>query len=304
MALQDIVDDIRAMRIRGAAPIATAAAKALAEHVTKAQGDQGEVQAATRQAARALLASRPTAVSLRHAVLQVAAPALKATSAKLARDAAAKAAATFVQDVKRSEEAIASTGALMLRPAERILTHCHSSTVVALLAKAHETGKDLHVYATETRPFGQGLTTAKWLAQAGITTTLIVDSAALHMLRTESIDRVLVGADTVTKEGSLYNKVGTSLMALAARSEEVPFWSAASWIKFTPQQPEEIPVEERDEAEVVGDDRRPEGVAVRNPVFDRTPPEHIAGFVTEEGPQKPADAVRRALKRLPKEVAL
>jgi ribose 1,5-bisphosphate isomerase len=296
--LQATVDDIRAMRVRGAAPLAVAAAKALAQHVAGSSGDLEAVRQAARSGAELLLASRPTAMSLRHGIAAVADPVARAGSAEAARHAAAEAGAAFARAVKASEAAIAKHGAEAIRDGERILTHCHSSTVVSILARAHEEGKGIEVYATETRPFRQGLTTTRWLREAGVPTTLVVDGAALRILQTEGVRRVLVGADTVARDGSLFNKVGTSLVALAAHSEGVPFWCAASWIKFSDQAPDAVVVEERDAAEVVPPGEVPPGARVRNPVFDRTPPERITGFVTESGLLPPRQAVEAALHRL------
>ena len=286
------------MRVRGAAPLAVAAAKALAQHVAGASGDLESVRKATRAGADLLMASRPTAVSLRHGLAAVVGPVMRASAAEAARHAALEAGAGFARDVKASEAAIAKHGADAIRRGERILTHCHSSTVVSILARAHEAGKGIEVFATETRPFRQGLTTTRWLREAGVPTTLIVDGAALRILQTEGVQRVLVGADTVARDGSLFNKVGTSLVALAAHSEGVPFWCAASWIKFTDQAPDAVVVEERDIAEVVPPADVPPGARVRNPVFDRTPPDRITGFVTENGLLPPRQAVEAALHRL------
>ncbi|MCA1818992.1 MAG: translation initiation factor eIF-2B [Thermoplasmatota archaeon] len=292
------VEDIRAMRVRGAAAIACAAAKALAASVAATPGDLPAIQSAAREGAATLLASRPTAVSLRHGLAPILAAVSAAAGPDQARHAALEAAASFAAEVKASEKAIARHGATAIRSGERILTHCHSATVVSVLAAAQEQGKAPQVFATETRPFRQGLVTARWLREAGVATTLVVDSAALHVLRTEDIDRVLVGADTVAGDGSLFNKIGTSQVALGAHAEEVPFWSAASWIKFTPDAPGAVVVEERASDEVAAAADIPAGLRIRNPVFDRTPPEHVTGFVTEEGLVPPRDAVAAALRRL------
>ena len=300
--LQETVEDIRSMRVRGAAAIAVSAAKALAAHVGATLGDMQAVRAATKQGAQALAASRPTAVSLRHGLTPVVSAVAAAADPTHARSAALDAATRFAAEVKASEAAIAKHGASAIKGGERILTHCHSSTVVAILAKAHQDGKAIEVFATETRPFRQGLTTARWLREADVPTTLIVDSAVLHTLRTESIDRVLVGADTVARDGSLFNKIGTSQVALGASSEGVPFFSAASWIKFSPHGPDAVVVEERDAGEVAAAADLPKGTAVRNQVFDRTPPGHVASYVTEEGLLQPRQAVESALRRLPAEM--
>jgi ribose 1,5-bisphosphate isomerase len=139
------------------------------------------------------------------------------------------------------------------------------------------------VYATETRPWRQGLITSRELAEAGVDVTLIVDSAVRSVMG--KVDRVFVGADTVASDGSLYNKVGTSAIALAANEFGKEFSVCAETYKFSPLTllGEPVAIEEREKEEVAKDGEIHPSVKVFNPVFDRTPAKYISGYVTENG---------------------
>lgn len=279
--LQDAVDAIRSMRIRGAADIGKEAALALARHV----GAASDPLAAVQDGARRLLEARPTAVSLRVGVQRVLMAAMhgddpKAAAMDAGRDHAAK--------VDAAQDAIPVQALPLLREAPRVLTHCHSSTVVDALVHARREGVAVEATVTETRPWRQGLVTARQLSEGGVPVRFMVDSAVLSTLREGGIDQVLVGADTVTADGALYNKIGTSQVALAARETGVPFRSLTATHKFAPQE-FEVEVEHRDVAEVVAEGELPDGIEVHNPVFDRTPPEDVAAYITQDGPVAPED---------------
>ncbi|HLE47172.1 MAG TPA: ribose 1,5-bisphosphate isomerase, partial [Candidatus Thermoplasmatota archaeon] len=152
-------------------------------------------------------------------------------------------------------------------------------------------------FSTETRPFRQGLITSRMLHEAGVDVTLIVDSAALHVLDTENVAAVVIGADAIDAEGALYNKIGTRLITLAAKSLKVPVYVCAETYKFSPYSlsGETIEIEERASTEIVDPKELP-GVRVHNPVFDRTPPDQITKFVTERGlvgPRAAAGLIKR-----------
>lgn len=299
--LQGTIDDIRAMRIRGAAAIAQAGATALAGHVRGLAGRPASVLAKARKAARALDAARPTAVSLHNGLGWVLASMVTASSAGAMHEAARGAAQRVAKEIQASREAIARHGAQHLKDGDVVLTHCHSTTVVAILQAAHECGKTLEVIATETRPFRQGLRTVRALQESGIETALVVDSAVEHVLQTRDIDAVLVGADTVSRDGSLFNKIGTAGVARLAEAHDVPLYSAAGLHKFSRRAADDIPIEERAASEVVAAGEVPRGVRVYNPVFDRTGPALIDGYLTEQGLASPRKAVARNVPLLPSE---
>lgn len=292
---------IERMAIRGAQAIGLAAAQSLAHHLQATRGDAAQVRAAALAAARRLDAARPTAVTLHNslgwmleAVRRQRAPeAMRAAAARTANELAAAAAA--------SRAAIAHHGAGHLRDGATVLTHCNSSTAVAILAQAHRDGKRIQVIATETRPFRQGLRTLGDLAKAGLHPDFIVDAAAEHMLSTRDIDLVLVGADTVARDGCLFNKIGTAGVARLAAAHGVPLLAAAGTAKFTRRTASDIPIEERSPDEVLSRTQRPRGVRVLNPVFDRTAPAFVRAYVTESGLRTPREAVLQNLKLLPRE---
>ncbi|MES2154393.1 MAG: S-methyl-5-thioribose-1-phosphate isomerase [bacterium] len=302
--MPEAADAIRTMRVRGAAAIACLGATTLGHHVAGLAGGLPAVHAGARRAAGILFATRPTAVSLRNGLGAVLAPVLAATDADAARAEAPVAANAFVAAVDASGQAIAEHGSSLLAAGGAVLTHCHSTTVIDVLRRAQARGADLHVYATETRPFRQGLVTVRALHDGGVPCTLIVDSAVSHVLETKAIRWVLVGADTVAADGTLFNKVGTAGVCALAQRRGVPVHSAAGFYKFTRQPPGAIPIEERAPSEVVPDSDVPPGVAVFNPVFDRTAPGLLTSYITEAGPRTPGEAVRQALGRLPASEAL
>jgi len=264
------VEGIRTMRIRGATAIANAAADAMAQAAVEGRN--------LEEARRALLATRPSAVSLANAVNYVV-DGSASGDGPLA-DRVRGSADGFREYTVRAREGVVRHAMSLLVDYRRYMTHCNSTAVVDTFREAHRSGKRFEVFATETRPWGQGHLTVTSLAEAGIDVTLIVDSAAGHILSTEDISAVLLGADTVTANGSLVNKVGTSSIAAAAHANEVPVYVLAETFKFAPTSMRPV-IEERPAGEVL-----PEpipGVRVRNPVFDVTPPGHITGIVTENG---------------------
>lgn len=299
--LRRTVEDIRSMKVRGAGAIGVAGAQALADHVQTLEGRPNEVLQGARQAACELDTARPTAVTLHNGLGWVLAAVAAASSLAEQKRNALQAARLVAEQAKASKAAIAQQGARHMPDDGLVLTHCHSSAAVAVLAAAHKAGKRFDVIATETRPFRQGLLTVKALREAGIDCALTVDSAVEHHLATRDVDAVLVGADAVARDGSLFNKIGTSGVAALAHLRDVPVYSAAGLHKFTTRGPEAIPIEERDGAEVVGLADLPPGVRVLNPVFDRTPPDRITGYLTEEGLLSPAKAVARNVPQLPPE---
>lgn len=302
-SVTETIEGIRSMGIRGAASIGEAAALALADHIQALPGRPAGLLAAARKAARSLDAARPTAISLHNALGWVLEATAGESTASAMKAAALQAAERVSREVASSRKAIAEAGARHLRGAEVVLTHCHSSTVVAVLASAHQGNPALEVIATETRPFRQGLRTASALREAGIETALVVDSAVEHMLATRDIDAVVVGADTVARDGSLFNKIGTAGVAALARTHGVPVYSAAGLHKFSRRRPDDVIIEERAAAEVATPNELPAGVRILNPVFDRTGPSRITSYITEDGLASPRKAVVRNLPRLPPEEA-
>jgi len=203
----------------------------------------------------------------------------------------------FLEDLERSKRRIAEIGSRRILDGSTVLTHCHSSVVTRILAEAVEQGKSFQVYCTETRPLFQGRITARELVGLGIESTMIVDSAVRFFMN--SIDIVLVGADAITSEGNVINKIGTSLVALSAREARTPFYVASELLKFDPETVygEYTVIEERDEGEIWADP--PRGLRLRNPAFDITRREFIHGIICEAGVLSPEAVLREVNSRYP-----
>ena len=277
--IEEAARKIENMEIRGAARIARFAAEVLKNYALTVKGDfDKEMQ----KAAKRLLNTRPTAVSLFNAINYVMNYSGKTDEEK--RKNLVKRAEQFIKWVDSARETIGKIGAKRIREDSVILTHCNSSAAISVIKTAFDEGKVSEVIATESRPRYQGHLTAKELADYGIDVTLIVDSAVRYFIR--DVDYVIVGADTITVNGALINKIGTSQIALAAKEARVPFMVAAETYKFSPKTlfGELVVIEERS-----GDEVAPRKllehpkIRVRNPAFDVTPRDYIDLIITEIG---------------------
>jgi len=284
MRAKETAEKIRSMEVRGAAEIARQAAIALKEEALAYQGKDVQGFRTTMNGAKdVLLASRPTAISLWNGVQFVMKGMNGQKDADEARDTVVRNADLFV---KRSQEALANIGRMganRLKEGSRVMTHCNSKAAITAIIEAHRQGKIKEVFATESRPWRQGILTSNDLAKAGVPTTLIVDSAVRHVMK--DLDAVFVGADTICSNGVVINKIGTSQLALMAHESRVPFYVCAETFKFSPKtmSGEMVEIEERDAAEVVRPGEVPSSVKIFNPVFDATPPEYIDAIITEIG---------------------
>jgi len=203
------------------------------------------------------------------------------------------------EDVQ-TNRAIGRNGAVLLEDGDTVLTHCNAGalacvdygTALGVVRGAIEAGKRIRVIATETRPLLQGarLTTFE-LLQDGIEVTLITDNMVGYVMKLGMVDKVIVGADRILRDGHVINKIGTYTIAVLAKEHGIPFYVAAPWSTFDLEtRPEEVVIEERDESEVTeiaGVRIAPQGVKVFNPAFDITPPEYVSAIITERGVFKP-----------------
>lgn len=286
MTVEETAEKIRTMEIRGAGRIARYAAKALLDHSQTLSGrDMASYRKEMQQAADLLVSTRPTAVSLPNAVNLVMKSLMGVSDIKTAKTNLEERAAAFV---RRSEEAVSKIGkigARNIRDGDVVLTHCNSEAALACILEAHQQGMDIEVYATEVRPRNQGHITARTLSDAGIKTNFIVDSAARFFMK--EVDLCITGADAITVNGSVINKIGTSQIALAAHEARVSFLVAAETYKFAPCTivGERILIEERSPDEILPPEMRKElrNVTVRNPTFDITPADYVDLIITEAG---------------------
>jgi len=286
MSVSETAKKIKSMEIRGAGRIARAAAEVLRDH---ALAVRAPTRAAFRQemerAADLLVATRPTAVSLPNAVHFVMAGLDAAKTADEAQIGIVRRAEQFIQSSQHAVEKIAEFGARHIRDGDVILTHCNSEVALGCMIEAHRQGKEIEVFATEVRPRNQGHITIRTLNDAGIKTNFIVDSAVRSFIH--DVDLVIVGADAVTVNGAVVNKIGTSQVAHTAAEARVNVIVAAETYKFAPRTVvgELIRIEERPPGEVLADEiaKTLPHVTVRNPAFDVTPAEYIDLIVTEQG---------------------
>ena len=293
-------DAIKRLRVRGAPAIGIAAAMGAFLGVQNSEAtDAAALIKELRRTADYLASSRPTAVNLSWAVQRMVCvgeenanlpvPALKARLLEEAR--------AIREEDERMCRSIGENGAGLLEDGDGVLTHCNAGalataaygTALAPILLSHEQGKNLHVFADETRPLLQGARLTTWeLMRAGVTVTLITDNMAGQVMKEGRVQRVIVGADRIAANGDTANKIGTYSLAILATAHAIPFYVAAPSSTFDLSMPDgaAIPIEERAAEEITeGFGRRiaPEDVTVYNPAFDVTPAEYIAAIITERG---------------------
>ncbi|MFH1730068.1 MAG: S-methyl-5-thioribose-1-phosphate isomerase [Planctomycetota bacterium] len=298
--IETMWEAIKSLRVRGAPAIGIAAAMGVVLGVQgSAAGSGSEVAAEVERAADYLATSRPTAVNLfwaldrmRRAARESAGQAPEQVKERLLAEATA-----ILDEDKKICRRIGRNGAELIHDGDTVLTHCNAGglatadygTALAVIFAAHERGKNVSVFADETRPLLQGARLTTWeLMRAGIGVTLICDNTAGLVMKQGKVDLVIVGADRIAANGDAANKIGTYSLAVLAGEHDVPFYVAAplSTFDLTLDSGDKIPIEERSSEEVTcGFGRRtaPEGVKVYSPAFDVTPAHRITGVITEHG---------------------
>jgi methylthioribose-1-phosphate isomerase len=291
---------IRSMVIRGAPAIGCAAAYGVALGALRLSSVATRSFSAKLEAGFDLLAaSRPTAVNLFWAIARMRRrweDVAAKRPAQIADTLLQEAHAILAEDIANNRR-MGEHGAVLLADGMRVLTHCNAGalatgghgTALGVIRSAIEAGKRIRVIADETRPFLQGARLTAWeLMQDRIPVTLIADNAAGYLMSRGEIDAVIVGADRIAANGDVVNKIGTYAVAVLALRHCIPFYVAAPLSTFDRNVANgaAIPIEEREAAEVFGHGKvkwAPEGVAVRNPVFDVTPASLISAIITERG---------------------
>jgi ribose 1,5-bisphosphate isomerase len=207
----------------------------------------------------------------------------QASDLESARQAVIENADRFIKSSRKAVERIGQIGSRRIRDGDTVLTHCNSRAALSVISTAHKAGKKIKVIATESRPRFQGITTIGMLDKLGVETELIVDSAVRSVMN--EVDLVVVGADVITANGTLVNKIGTAQIALSAREARTSFMVAAETYKFSPKTilGELVTIEEREPEEVLPDISKYKHVKVRNPAFDVTPHQYIDLICTEAG---------------------
>jgi len=284
--LADAESAIRDMVVRGAPAIGATAAYAMAQ--AKMHNDD------LTAAAKRLKATRPTAYDLFHAVDYM-------TNEICSGSDALESAKNYVNGIVAECRQIGIIGEKLLGKRCRIMTHCNAGalatvdygTALAPMRAAHEKGKKLFVYVSETRPRLQGAKLTSWeLKNEGIEHAVIADGASGYFLTRGDVDIIITGADRITSSGDAANKIGTYEKAVLAKENGIPFYIAApiSTFDFSIRKGCRINIEERDQDEVLiinGKRITAPGVRAMNPAFDVTPAKYITGFITAYGIFKP-----------------
>ena len=295
--VRGVAGKIQRLEVKGARNVAIAALQAVEDMAKKTKAkNRGAFLLELSNARQTLFASRPTEPLMRNALNWVLDSVDHSGKTKISElsGVVASCSCEFLRSLEESKEYIASVGAKRIRDGMTVFTHCHSSTVTYLLRKAKESGRTFEVICTETRPVFQGRITAREMVDLGVKTTLIVDSAARSFMK--EADIVIVGADAITSEGNVVNKIGSSTIALLAHEARIPFYVVSELLKFDPAtlRGEYEAIEQRSRDEVWQE--APEILAVKNPAFDVTRREFIQGIICEEGvipPHLASEVVRR-----------
>lgn len=317
----DVADAIRSMVIRGAPAIGVAAAMGVALGIQASSASTVDALRAEFETISATIsATRPTAVNLFWAVRRMRAVferAIEETGAEADRIETAKKrlvaeAAGMLEEDIAINKAMGRNGAELFGSSMTVLTHCNAGalatggygTALGVIRSAVAGGKQIRVFADETRPFLQGARLTAWeLAQDGIPVTLITDNMAGHFMKQGRIQAAIVGADRIAANGDVANKIGTYSVAVLSHENGIPFYVAApvSTIDMSLASGELIPIEERAPAEVTqlaGVAIAPPGVAALHPAFDVTPNRYVTAIITERGVARPpyVESLARLLK--------
>jgi methylthioribose-1-phosphate isomerase len=301
-----VAEAIQDMVVRGAPAIGVTAALGIALGLKQSNAQDIESLRRSMESLSTLMAStRPTAVNLFWAIDRMKKRFDELASDRIdnldniVRGMEAEAVAIQKEDIEINRR-MGAHGADLVPDGARILTHCNAGalatagygTALGVMYAAKEAGKNIEVFADETRPFLQGARLTAWeLAKNGVPVTLITDNMAGYFMAKGEIDMVIVGSDRIAGNGDVCNKIGTYSVAVLAKEHGIPFYAVAptSTFDLSITSGKEIPIEERSPDEVThvhGVRLAPEGVAIRNPAFDVTPARLVTAIVCENGVAK------------------
>ena len=308
----DVAQAIRTLVVRGAPAIGVSGAfgMALAALQSKSETKEG-LLSDLEKAKKTLFETRPTAVNLAWGLQKIMQVAKNAENVDEIRKSAVEAAKQMAEDDIQTNMSIGKNGSDLFDDNDTIMTHCNAGalatvgygTALGVIRATKESGKNIKVIATETRPVQQGSRlTAFELKHDGIDVSLIPDTAVGYTMANGLVNGVIVGADRILQTGHVFNKIGTYQVATMAKQHNIPFYVAAPLSTFDLEsRPEDVIIEQRKASEVtgIGDKRTaPDGIDVINPAFDMTPPELISGIITENGIVKPPyeDSIKKLFK--------
>ncbi len=293
----EVADAIKNLSIRGAPAIGVAAAMGLALcAVNDDSNNKKDLFSGLSLAYDVLLKTRPTAVNLKWGLDKIMDESARCESVQEVKENVVKMVKKMSDDDIKTNKSMGLFGSTLINNGDVIMTHCNAGalatvsygTALGVIRSAHDSGKKISVFATETRPVMQGSRlTAFELVHDEIDVSLVPDTAVGYLMMKRMIDKVIVGADRVLKTGHVFNKIGTYQVALLANSHDIPFYVAAPLSTFDLANTlDSIVIEERSADEVVkiaGKRIAPKGVRVFNPAFDLTPPNLVTGIITEKG---------------------
>jgi methylthioribose-1-phosphate isomerase len=296
-----VADAIRTLVIRGAPAIGVSGAFGLA--LAALQSDATEKEGLINyleNAKKILFETRPTAVNLAWGLDKIMEVANKTTTVDEIRTNVVEHAKKMAEDDIQINMSMGKNGSELFDNNDTIMTHCNAGalatvgygTALGVIRATKDSGKNVKVIATETRPVQQGSRlTAFELKHDGIDVSLIPDTAVGYTMANGLVNKVVVGADRILRTGHVFNKIGTYQVATMAKQHDIPFYVAAPLSTFDMKSnPEDVIIEQRKASEVtgIGDKKTaPDGIDVINPAFDMTPPELISGIITENGIVKP-----------------
>ncbi len=297
----DVAEAIRTLVVRGAPAIGVSGAfgMALAGLQSKAETKE-ELLSDLKKAQKILFMTRPTAVNLVWGLEQIMKVAKENDSVDEIKESIIdKAKQMADEDIKINQE-MGKHGSQLFKNNDSVMTHCNAGalatvgygTALGVIRATKESGKNVKVIATETRPVQQGSRlTAFELKHDGIDVTIIPDTAVGYTMANNLVNRVVVGADRILRTGHVYNKIGTYQVATMAKQHNIPFYVAAPLSTFDlKSNTDDVIIEQRNASEVtgIGDKKTaPDDISVINPAFDLTTPDLISGIITEKGVIKP-----------------
>ena len=297
----DVANAIRTLVVRGAPAIGVSGAFGLALAVLQSSSETLDgLLSDLENAKKILFDTRPTAVNLSWGLEKIMDVAKQGKTVSEIRDTVIAKAKQMAEEDINTNKKMGKNGAELFQDNDTIMTHCNAGalatvaygTALGVIRATKESGKNIKVIATETRPVQQGSRlTAFELKHDGIDVSLIPDTAVGYTMANGLVNGVVVGADRILRTGHVFNKIGTYQVATMAKQHNIPFYVAAPLSTFDlKSNPEDVVIEQRKASEVtgIGDTKTaPDGIDVINPAFDMTPPELISGIITENGIAKP-----------------
>ena len=296
-----VANAIRTLVVRGAPAIGVSGAFGLALAALQSNAkEKDQLIQDLKTAKKILFETRPTAVNLSWGLDKIMKITEQCKTVSEIRDNVIAKAKEMAEDDVNINKKMGKIGAELFQNNDTIMTHCNAGalatvgygTALGVIRATNESGKNIKVIATETRPVQQGSRlTAFELKHDGIDVSLIPDTAVGYTMANGLVNGVVVGADRILRTGHVFNKIGTYQVATMAKQHNIPFYVAAPLSTFDlKSNPENVVIEQRKASEVtgIGDTKTaPDGIDVINPAFDMTPPELISGIITENGIAKP-----------------